>query len=70
MPAPEIAKRVTLIENGRIYDHEGDVDQPLVRDILIVDGVIAAVAAMMPYLPEAHRRTWVTDIGINRHVAG
>ena len=45
MPAPEIAKRVTVIKNGRVYDHDGDVDQPLVSDILIVDGVIAAVGA-------------------------
>src|SRR5882762_10084064 len=45
MPAPEILKRVTVIKNGRVYDHDGDVDQPLVSDILIVDGVIAAVGA-------------------------
>lgn len=43
MSSDEIAKRVTLIKNGRVYDHDGDVDQPPVADILIVDGVIAAV---------------------------
>jgi dihydroorotase-like cyclic amidohydrolase len=43
MPSPEISKRVTLIKNGRVYDHDGDVDQPPVGDILIVDDAIAAI---------------------------
>jgi guanine deaminase len=32
-----------LITNGRVYDHAGDVDLPPVADVLIIDGVIAAV---------------------------
>src|SRR5262245_46264542 len=32
-----------LIRNGRVYDHDGDVDLPPIADLLIVDGVIAAV---------------------------
>lgn len=43
MSSDKIAKRVTMIKNGRVYDHDGDVDQPPRADILIVDGVIAAV---------------------------
>lgn len=35
--------RVMLIKGGRVYDHAGDVDRPAIADILIVDGVIAAV---------------------------
>ncbi len=34
---------VILIRNGRVYDHDGDVDLPPIADLLIVDGVIAAV---------------------------
>src|SRR6516165_11658076 len=38
---------VILIKNGRVYDHDGDVDMPPVADVLIVDGVIKAVRAGM-----------------------
>src|SRR5690349_5105106 len=32
-----------IIKGGRVYDHEGDVHKPSVADILIENGVIAAV---------------------------
>jgi 5-methylthioadenosine/S-adenosylhomocysteine deaminase len=38
---------VILIRNGRVYDHTGNVDLPPVADVLIVDGVIAAIRAGM-----------------------
>lgn len=41
--ATAAANRVMLIQGGRVYDHDGDVDHPPVADILIVDGKIAAV---------------------------
>jgi 5-methylthioadenosine/S-adenosylhomocysteine deaminase len=34
---------VILIQNGRVYDHNGDVDLPPIADLLIIDGTIAAV---------------------------
>jgi 5-methylthioadenosine/S-adenosylhomocysteine deaminase len=34
---------VILIRNGRVYDHEGNVDLPPFADVLIIDGVIAAI---------------------------
>ena len=34
---------VILIRNGRVYDQDGNVDLPPIADLLIVDGVIAAV---------------------------
>jgi 5-methylthioadenosine/S-adenosylhomocysteine deaminase len=40
---PKIAASVLLIKNGRVYDHDGDVDKPAIADILVVDGTIAAV---------------------------
>ena len=35
--------RTLLIKNGRVYDNQGEADQPPLADILIADGVIAAV---------------------------
>src|SRR5690349_15611323 len=32
-----------LIRGGRIYQHDGDRDQPAIADILVVDGRIAAI---------------------------
>ena len=43
MATNSIGQGVLLIEGGRVYDHAGDVDQPPVADILIVDGMIVAV---------------------------
>ena len=34
---------VILIRNGRVYDQDGNVDLPPIADLLIVDGMIAAV---------------------------
>lgn len=34
---------ITLIEGGRVYDHDGNTDQPAYADILITDSTIAAV---------------------------
>ena len=42
-PRDSIGQGALLIEGGRVYDHAGDVDQPPVADILIVDGTIVAV---------------------------
>jgi len=36
---------VILIRNGRVYDHAGNVDLPPIADVLIIDGVIAAIRA-------------------------
>ena len=38
---------VILIKNGRVYDHAGNVDLPPIADLLIVDGMIAAIRAGM-----------------------
>jgi cytosine/adenosine deaminase-related metal-dependent hydrolase len=34
---------VTLVEGGRVYDHDGDTDQPPVSDILVIGNRIAAI---------------------------
>ncbi len=38
----------TLIKGGRVYDHDGDIHQPAVADILISDGKIERVAPSIP----------------------
>ena len=37
------ARGIILIRNGRVYDQDGNVDLPPIADLLIVDGMIAAV---------------------------
>jgi 5-methylthioadenosine/S-adenosylhomocysteine deaminase len=50
-----------LIRNGRVYDHDGDVDLPPIADLLIVDGLIAAVR---PDIARAlDRREAVAELG-------
>ena len=38
---------VILIKNGRVYDHAGNVNLPPIADLLIVNGMIAAIRAGM-----------------------
>ena len=33
-----------------------------------IEAVVERNRRMMPYLMEAHRRTWAADIGLNRYV--
>jgi hypothetical protein len=35
--ATKEAHGVILIRNGRVYDHDGNVDLPPITDVLIVD---------------------------------
>jgi 5-methylthioadenosine/S-adenosylhomocysteine deaminase len=37
-----------LIRGGRLYDHDGDVHQPAVADVLVGDGVIERIAPSLP----------------------
>ena len=41
--ATSTTRGVILVKNGRVYDHDGDVHRPPISDLLIVDGMIAAV---------------------------
>ena len=41
----EQRERALLIRGARVYDHDGDIDDPPVRDILIVGSRIASVTA-------------------------
>ena len=52
---------VILIKNGRVYDHDADVDMPPVADVLIVDGIIRAVRPGMA--AELEQRQAIPELG-------
>src|SRR5262249_34333925 len=59
--ATKQTRGVILIRNGRVYDHDGNVDMPPIADLLIVDGVIAAVR---PGIAQAvERRETIPELG-------
>jgi hypothetical protein len=45
------AHGVILIRNGRVYDDDGNVDLPPISDLLIVNGLIAAVRPFLVRSP-------------------
>jgi 5-methylthioadenosine/S-adenosylhomocysteine deaminase len=59
--ATTAARGVILIQNGRVYDHDVSVDLPPITDLLIVDGIIAAV---QPGIRSAvERRETIAELG-------
>jgi 5-methylthioadenosine/S-adenosylhomocysteine deaminase len=52
---------VILIRNGRVYDQDGNVDLPPIADLLIVDGMIAAVRPGIALAVE--RRETIAELG-------
>jgi cytosine/adenosine deaminase-related metal-dependent hydrolase len=60
-------RKITTIDERALREEVTELMKVLRKDI---EAVVARNAAMMPYLMEAHRRTWATDIGLNRYVGG
>jgi 5-methylthioadenosine/S-adenosylhomocysteine deaminase len=60
-------RRVTTLDERALREEVTELMTVLRKDI---DAVVKRNAAMMPYLLEAHRRTWAADIGLNRYVSG
>lgn len=58
-------RKITTIDEAALRDEVAELMVQLRRDL---DVVIERNQKMMPYLMEAHLRTWNTDIGINRYV--
>ena len=52
---------VILIRDGRVYDQDGNVDLPPIADLLIVDGMIAAVRPGIALAVE--RRETIAELG-------
>ena len=58
-------RRITSIDETALYEEVAELMVQLRRDL---EGVVERNHRMLPYLMEAHRRTWDTDIGLNRYV--
>ena len=60
-------RRITTIDERALREEIADLMPALRNDM---SAVLARNEGVMPYLLEAHRRTWASDIGLNRYVAG
>jgi guanine deaminase len=60
-------RKITTIDERALREEVADLMKVLRKDI---EAVVARNAKMMPYLLEAHLKTWNTDIGLNRYIAG
>jgi hypothetical protein len=58
-------RKITTIDERALREEVAELMKGLRKDI---DAVVARNARMMPYLMEAHRRTWAADIGLNRYI--
>lgn len=58
-------RRITSIDESALREEVAELMVQLRRDL---DAVVERNQRMLPYLMEAHRRTWDTDIGLNRYV--
>jgi guanine deaminase len=58
-------RKVTTIDERALREEVAELMPALRRDI---EAVVARNQKMTPYLMEAYRRTWATDIGLNRYV--
>src|SRR5262249_7862729 len=60
-------RKITTLDERALREEVVNIMKVLRKEI---DAVIARNQRMMPYLMEAHRRTWAADIGLNRFVGG
>jgi 5-methylthioadenosine/S-adenosylhomocysteine deaminase len=58
-------RKITTIDERALREEVAELMKELRKDI---DAVVARNQKMMPYLMEANRRTWATDIGLNRYI--
>ncbi|MSQ73807.1 MAG: hypothetical protein EXR27_21425 [Betaproteobacteria bacterium] len=58
-------RRVTTIDEAALREEIAELMVELRRDL---DAVVERNQKMLPYLMEAHRRTWEIDIGVNRYI--
>jgi cytosine/adenosine deaminase-related metal-dependent hydrolase len=58
-------RRITSIDEAALREEVAALMVQLRRDL---KGVLERNEKMLPYLMEAHRRTWESDIGLNRYI--
>ena len=58
-------RKVASIDEAALYAEAAELAKGLMKDL---DAVQGRLGKLMPYLLEAHRRTWAEDVGTNRYV--
>ena len=58
-------RKVVSIDEAALYAEASELAKGLMKDLADVQG---RLSKLMPYLLEAHRRTWAEDVGTNRYV--
>ena len=58
-------RKITTVDERALREEVAELMKELRKDI---DAVVSRNARLMPYLMEAHRKTWAADIGLNRYV--
>lgn len=58
-------RKITTIDERALREEVAEIMVGLRRDL---EQIVARNEKMLPYLLEAHRRTWDTDIGVNRYI--
>ncbi|MGH9548043.1 MAG: hypothetical protein ACRD3W_01660 [Terriglobales bacterium] len=58
-------RRVQTIDEDMLRREVADIMRHFIRDY---DDVVKSRRKALPYMREAHRRVWNTDIGMNRFV--
>jgi cytosine/adenosine deaminase-related metal-dependent hydrolase len=58
-------RRITSIDEAALREEVAELMVELRRDL---EAVLERNGKMLPYLMEAHRRTWEIDVGVNRYI--
>jgi guanine deaminase len=58
-------RRIVSVDEAALYAEAAEYGKELLRDL---EGIQGRLSRLMPYLLEAHRRTWAEDVGTNRYV--
>jgi guanine deaminase len=58
-------RRIVSVDEAALYAEAAEYGKELLRDLV---GIQGRLGRLMPYLLEAHRRTWAEDVGTHRYV--
>jgi guanine deaminase len=58
-------RRITTLDEAALREEVAQLMVPLRKDL---QAVLDRNEKMLPYLMEAHRRTWESDVGVNRYI--
>jgi len=58
-------RKVVSIDEAALYAEVAELSKALMKDL---EGVQSRLKGLLPYLLEAHRKTWAEDVGTHRYV--